>query len=284
MHLRGCSGGGIIAVKRGHAMKTIWNRTVVWRLAAAAVLAAAVLSGCADCQVETGTIEGTWAGVISDTYFCEGGSYTIELDIEGSTITVTGGTVTEGAFPLMGAGTTGTLTHQSGEAYTLTLEIEETAEGQLYVDPQIGYGLLFVHTYPSDEGAFVLGAMQKGALEELTFQDSDLVGDWEGVAVRVDAGLAVTSTTTSSATMYESAGVILDGTDGDGDFSGLITLDPFDPVFVGSVDWPPSTSYEAIGTLSFDKQVLAIAFLTSDCEYNLDLVLPDQKFALWVKQ
>ena len=45
----------------------------------------------------------------------------------------------------------------------------------------------------------------------------DLVGDWEGTSLRVDAGLGVTATSAGSATMYESAGVILDGSDGDDD-------------------------------------------------------------------
>jgi hypothetical protein len=218
--------------------------------------------------------------VVSDTYFCEGGSYTIELEIDGSAISITGGDTS-----LVGA--TGTLTLQAGEAYTVALDLATAGEGQLYIDPTATYALLIVH--PSDFGAdYVLGVLQKGSLGAISFVENDLVGTWEGVEFRVDAGLGVTSTSASSATITAAAGLNLEGTDGDGDFSGTLALSDgtvgvYDS-YAGSVDWPGPVSRYALGTLSADKQFFAVAFMTSLCEYELDLVLPDQKFAIWVRQ
>jgi len=261
-------------------MNSMWQKAVVWRLAGALLLAAGILTGCSDCSAvgPVPTMEGTWAGVVSDTYACEGGSYSLEIDISGSTITVTDGT----AFP---ADVTGTLTHQSGEAYTLTLDLGTTAVGQLYVDPQMQYGLLFVHTYPGVGYAYLVGILQKGTLGTNIYDEGDLVGDWEGVAARVNSSLEVTWTSTSTATVYESAGAILEGTDGDGDFSGILYLDDalLGTYGSGIISWP-LYDREALGALSLDKKALAIAFLTSDCEYSLDEVITDQTFTLWLKQ
>lgn len=263
-------------------MEKMHSNRSAWRLAAAVLIATAILTSCADCgfepEPEPPTMDGTWAGVVSDTYACEGGSYTLEIVISGSDITVTGGTV-------LLAGTTGTLTHQEGNAYTVMMDITEPAEGQLFVDAERNYGVFFLHLVPTAGYMYVVGVLQKGSLADVTYTEDDLVGEWAGAAAHVNADLEVTWTSTSSATMYESAGIILDGTDGDGDFAGLLYLD--DPLLgtyaSGPVDWP-AFSREALCALSLDKKALAVAFLTDACEYELDLVLPDQKFTLWLKQ
>jgi hypothetical protein len=277
--LRGVGTGGII-VARGDipVKKPVLNRSAL-RLAVAAVIATAILTACCDCGFEPTTMEGTWAGVVSDNYYCEGGSYPIEIDVSGSTITVTGGF----AFT---TGTTGTLTNQAGEAYTVMMDLAEAGEGQMFVDPGMNYAFFIVHGSDATYD-YLIGVLQKGTLASFTCEDSDLVGDWAGTSVRVNAGLGVTATSASSATMYESAGVVLDGTDGDGDFSGLVTVDPFATdagVYEGSADWPPSTSYGVRSWLSFDKNAMAVAFLNDTCHYTLADDLPAQKFAIWVKQ
>ena len=56
-----------------------------------AVLAGiAFLSTC--CNGPTpATLDGAWAGILNDTYYCEGGASTIELNISELTLTITGG-------------------------------------------------------------------------------------------------------------------------------------------------------------------------------------------------
>lgn len=260
-------------------MKTIAERGKVLRLAVAMVFGAMMLAGCSNCTLPPVTPDGTWSGVVSDTYFCEGDSYTIELDIAGSAISITDGTTWL-------VDTTGTLTLQAGEAYTVALDLEFGGEGQLYIDPTATYALLMVHT--SSSGAdYLLGVLQKGSLGAISFVENDLVGEWEGVEFRVDAGLQVTSTSTSSATVTTPEGLYLEGTDGDGDFAGPLALsDGTVGVYESSFDtvmWPLFARV-ALGTLSADKQFFAVAFMTNLCESNLDEVLPDQKFAIWVRQ
>jgi hypothetical protein len=247
-------------------MNAFAKRGKALRLAATMVLGALLLAGCSDCTLPPPTMEGTWSGVVSDTYFCEGVSSTIEIEITGTDILVTGGS----AFTV---GTTGTLANQAGEAYTVALDLATAGEGQLYVDPTMTYALLIVH--PSDFGAdYVLGVLQKGSLGAISFVENDLVGTWEGVEFRVDAGLGVTSTSASSATVSDPSGTLAlsDGTVG------------VYESFSGSVDWPGPVSRYALGTMSADKQFFAVAFMTSLCEYELNLVLPDQKFTVWVRQ
>ncbi len=261
-------------------MNAIVTRGKAIRLVVTMVLGALLLAGCSDCTVPSANPDGTWSGVVTDSYFCEGSSYTIQLDIDGSAISITDGDTSL-------VGTTGTLTRQANESYTVALDIALGGEGQLYIDPTATYGLLMVHC--SDFGAdYVVGVLQKGSLSAVSFVENDLVGDWEGVEFRVDAGLVVTSTSSSSATITAPEGLYLEGTDGDGDFSGTLALaDGTTGVYASwpspVIDWP-LFSRSPIGTLSADKQMFAVAFLTSVCEYNLDTVLPDQKFAIWVRQ
>lgn len=256
-------------------MKKIWHDRSAWRLAAAVVIGSAILTACSDCYIVP--MDGIWAGVVSDTYTSSGGSHTIEIEIDGSTITVTGGTI-------FATGTTGTLTRQSDDAYTVALDLAEAGEGQLYVDPQMCYALLFVHASDATYD-FLIGILQRVGLMSFTCTEDDLAGDWEGTEMRVDLDLAVTSTSTSAASMYAATGVMLSGTDGDGAFSGVVFLETADRGFYisGPVEWPEFTRY-ALCTLSFDKEALALGFLTSASEGSLGDVLPDQKFALWLKQ
>jgi hypothetical protein len=261
-------------------MNAIMTRGKALRLAVTMMIGAMILAGCSDCNLPPATPDGTWSGVVSDTYFCEGDSFTIELDIDGSALSVTDGTT-------FLVGTTGTLTQQENEAYTVALDLAGGGEGLLYIDPTATYGLILVHASAAGY-RYAIGVLQKGSLGPVSFAENDLVGEWEGVEFRVDAGLAVTSTAASSATVTAPEGLLLEGTDSDGDFSGTLALaDGTTGVYASwpspDVDWP-LFSRSPIGTLSADKQVFAVAFMTSLCEYGLDEVLPEQKFAVWVRQ
>jgi hypothetical protein len=259
-------------------MNAIVKRSKVLRLALAMVVGAMMLAGCSNCTLPPVTPDGTWSGVVSDSYR-EGASYTIEIDVDGSTVSVT-----DGDSSLVDA--TGTLTHQDGEAYTVALDLASGGEGQLFIDPTATYVMLVVHA--SNAGYdYLIGVLQKGSLGAISFVENDLVGDWAGTEFRVDAGLEVTSTSDSTASVTDPDGLYLAGTDGDGNFYGPFhLLDGTVGVYESSLDtvgWPLFSRY-ALGTMSVDKQIFAVAFLTGKYENTLDEVLPDQKFAIWVRQ
>lgn len=241
---------------------------------------------------ETATIEGTWAGVVNHTYYCESGPDTIQLDIAGATITITGGTT----FTI---DTTGTIAQQAGQAqaFNVTLDDGGDVSGQLFVDPAINYAVLVIYDGPvpgANEG--FVGVLQKGTLTGVTYQESDLVGNWEGIAVRVDANFEVTESSASSATITQPGGLILNGTDGDGSFSagdpGIILEAGLESAGIyvsgwgvaNQVVWPGPSNYDALYALSSDKTVLAVGFLTSVCDSSIFADLPSQKFAIWVRQ
>ena len=237
---------------------------------------------------DSGTIEGTWTGVVNHTYYCESESSEIQLDIAGSTITITGGTT----FTI---DTTGTITEQTGQAqaYAITLNDGGSVAGQLFVDPAKNYALLVIYDSPgSDQG--LVGVLQKGTLSGATYQESDLIGNWEGLAVRVDANFEVTESSDSSATITDPDGLQLNGTDGDGAFStaipGIELASGTAGIYVSRVGqgsqviWPGDDRYDAIYALSYDKTVLAVGFLRSLCDTIIFSDLPDQKFVIWIKQ
>jgi hypothetical protein len=261
---------------------------------AAAIGMILVLTGCT--KGETGTIEGTWAGVLLYTYYCEGGAETIQLDIEGSTITITGGTISDYPFS---PGTDGTIVQQTGQAqaYNVVLNQDGSILGQLFVDPTINFALLVLYQSPTVSRGFV-GILQKGELTSTTYDESDLLGDWAGVAVRVNNDLEVTESSESTATITAPDGLELNGTDGDGAFSALAQGIAIVPVYgsgagayvsgdtdigVNQVSWD-GDFYEALYALSYDKTILAVAFIKGLCNFTIFDDLPSQKFALWIKQ
>ena len=258
-----------------------------WGLTVTVFLSVVLLAGCVSEEDPEATIEGTWAGVVNHTYYCESEPSTIQLDITGTTITITGGDT----FTI---DTTGSVSQQTGQAYTVTLNDGGSVQGQLFVDPAKNYALLVIYSGPGADEGYV-GVLQKGTLTSATYQESDLVGNWAGVAVRVNANFEVTESSESSATITNGDGLALSGTDGDGSFSaatpGIVLESGYETAGIyvsgwgsaNQVDWP-GNSYDAIYVLSYDKTVLAVGFLTSVCTTNIFSDLPSQKFAIWIKQ
>jgi hypothetical protein len=270
-------------------MYYFWQRRSWAGLFAAAVLAVVALAGCPTAATSSGTVEGTWAGSLSSTYYCEGSPETIQFSITGTTVTITGGT----AFATE---TAGSITKQTEQAYTIELDIEGIVDGQLFIDTAKNYALLVIRSSAGGNYGFV-GVLQKGALSAFTCQQSDLLGTWAGVAARVDANFQVTNTSTSTATISDSEGLVLSGSDGDGTFGASAPAIILEPgyqtagIFVSGwssanqIGWPDlEASFDALYALSFDKKVLAVAFLTSVCSSSIFDNLPSQKFALWVRQ
>jgi hypothetical protein len=236
------------------------------------------------------TIEGTWVGVMNHTYYCEESPGTTQIDITGTTITITGGD-----FFTIDA--TGSITQQTDLSYTVTLNDNGDIQGQMFVDAGKNFALLVIYSSSGgDEG--IVGVLQKGTLTSVSYQESDLVGSWAGVAVRVNTSFEVTESSASSATITEPSGLALSGTDGDGSFSataaGIVLESGYEDTGIyvsgwggaNQVSWPGDELYDALYVLSYDKSVLAVAFLRSVCWANIfnEANLPDQKFALWIKQ
>ncbi|HUV08955.1 MAG TPA: hypothetical protein VMX75_14580, partial [Spirochaetia bacterium] len=189
-----------------------------------------------------------------------------------------------------------TIMQQTGQdqAYTVTLDNGGSVPAQLFVDPGKNYALFVIYEYPGADEGYV-GVLQKGTLTSATYQESDLVGNWAGVAVRVDANFEVTESSASTATITNPAGLQLSGTDGDGSFTAAapgIVLElglENDGIYVSGdgganqVDWSGDL-YDAIYALSYDKMVMAVGFLKGLCNSSIFSDLPTQKFAIFIKQ
>jgi hypothetical protein len=256
-----------------------------------AIVAVAVVTGCGP-AIE---IDGTWAGVINHSYYCESVPETIEIEIFEGTITITGGDVNGSAFP---EGLSGTITPRSEDEadgfFVITFEsAEDIYNGTLVMDSKAGYAAIVLDAGPydplSDYRYGYAGVLQVGALQTITYSESDLVGDWAGVAVRVDDTFNITSSSESTATITAPDALELTGEDGDGVFEAQSTVsyDEESPgVFTAyHVLWAPETYLNALMFMSYDKQYLAVALLESLCGYGYVFTnLPAQKFALWKRQ
>jgi len=270
------------------------TQTYKWLCLAVFVLfSAMMLASCVGEEDPEATIEGTWAGVMHHTYYCENEPSTIQLDITETTITITSGST-------FTTDIAGTITQQTGQvqAYNVTLNDGGSIQGQLFVDPTKNYALLVIYSGPSANVGYV-GVLQKGDLTSTTYQESDLEGNWAGVAVRVNANFEVTESSESSATITNPSGLALSGTDGDGSFSaaapGIALQSGYETLGIyvsedggtSQVDWSGDL-YDAIYFLSYDKMVLAVAFLSDSdgglCGFTIFNELPSQKFAIWLKQ
>jgi hypothetical protein len=241
-------------------------------------------------------IDGTWSGVVTRTYYCEAEPALVELSIADGSITVTGG----GALPVdLG----GTVTEQSPGRFTIAFDNDGEQPGLLVFDLQGQYA-----TFVSDDGPLggnrqgYVGLLQKESIQNVSYTETDLVGEWSGVAARVDDDYAITDSYDISAAITAPDGLALSGEDGDGEFSAeipAIVLEtdfeqtPYPGLYVSGggganqVIWPElgqTGAYNALYALSYDKEVLAVGFLTSLCSTDIFDDLPAQKFALLIRE
>lgn len=257
-----------------------------------------VMMGCSDSSDPNptpSTIEGTWSGVIQDTYYCEGSAVTFQIDISDSAISQTGGT-----FNWLG--TTGSITKASEQNYDITIDdgVGGVVTGRLYTDPSINYAVIAFFSGSSRQDGLV-GILQKGPLTDVSYQESDLVGNWQGTAVNVDADLTVTNSHNSSASISMGTVLSMTGMDGDGSFNAPLSTEPdfagiiLEPGYesygmyvsgwgaASQVQWG-ATNYDALYALSRDKTVLAAAFVRSVCSTTVFSDSPSPKLVLWKKQ
>jgi hypothetical protein len=266
-----------------------------WRtlfpVAGMVAIAAFAVAGCGPAI----DIDGTWSGVIYHSYYCEAVPQTIQIEIVEGTITITGGDADGSAFPEGISGPVAPLNEEEANGFfVITLESgEDIYNGTLVVDSKAGYAVILLDAGPydalSDYRYGYAGVLQLGALQTITYSEPDLVGEWAGVAVRVDDTFNITSSSQSTATVTSEEEILgLSGEDGDGAFvaEGTVSYDVDSPgIFTAfQVLWGEEDR-DMLAFMSFDKQYLAVAFLESLCGYgNVFTNLPAQKFALWKRQ
>lgn len=232
-------------------------------------------------------LEGTWAGVMVTNYLCEGIPASIELSISDGTLAITGGD--EYSFDIDDAGT---IRQTDGQSFAVEMNLDGGVPGQFYVDAEAGFAM-WANSSSSESGYGYVGLLQKGALEGHSYSETDAVGSWSGIAVRLDNSLAVTSSSTSMATIANTDGLEMSGSDGDGDFSASAAgLGLYDSDLgtwqsgdnsINKVTWSEETM-NALYVMSYDKTMLGIGFLTSLCSSSIFTNLANQKFALWERQ
>ena len=231
-------------------------------------------------------IDGTWSGVVTSSYYCEASYWTLQFVVDDLDVTVTGGS-------LLPDGTTGSLTEQSNGRYTVSFDYEGALPGVLIFDGDGQYAA-FVgeETFNSNEGQ--LAVLQKAELPDPppVKSETDIVADWSGIGVRVNENYGITESYESVATIASGDGLyISSGEDQDGTFStgqGDVVLADSSGIFASpsTVTWDTSDDYYALYALSYESDVLAVAFLTDLCNSpNFDAASrPNQKFALWFRQ
>lgn len=246
-------------------------------------------------------IDGTWSGVVTTTLIgteVPESPGTIEFSISGDEVQVTGGTAATTSFSGVSAGT---LTDQGGGLFAVAFENDGVQRGVFVFDAAGEYAAFVVDESSAPSDGYV-SVLQKADLQSASHTEDDLVGDWDGIAVRVDSEYTITDSSPSTATISDpdpqSQGVDLSGSDGDGTFTaeaqsyaGVRLYDAIGLYETGlsedSVDWSDDSSYWAIYALSYDTNVLAVAFLNSDIWGTGPGPmedLPAQKFALWQRQ
>jgi hypothetical protein len=270
-------------------MKTMISRSVRWFAVAVLAIALSALTGCFG-RID---IDGNWAGVIITTYECEGTPSTIQIEIAEGTITITGGTW--GYTDL-----TGTILPMDEDTpdgrFQVILDNEGAQYGAMFFDDEGEHAAFYVESGPYDEMSSYrhgyIAALQRGEIQTITYSEANLVGDWSGAAARVNATFDVIESSESSAAITNPDGLLLEGTDGDGSFSTDIPgiylypeYETFGIYLSDSVIWPDTEeTLEAMYIMSYDKQYVAAAFLTSLCSTSVFTAMEEQKFALWARQ
>lgn len=242
------------------------------------------------------TIDGTWSGVGSHTYYCESGPETVQFSLSGESIALSDGSATEYLFPV---NMPGTLVEQFPGRYAVIFDSDEPLAGLLIVDAGGSYAILVMDAPAFNEGnrnGFV-AVLRKAPLSAVTVNETDLVGEWSGVTVRVNASFEVTASSASSAVVSNPDGLELAGQDDEGPLVGGIALSTLiepssNPGIWESRSGNPAqvlwsdldVTRDAVYLMSADKSVVAVAFLTSLCDQSIFHDLPAQRFALWARE
>lgn len=237
-------------------------------------------------EISLATLQGAWTGHIHSSYVCESNAQAIELTVEGSTLTR--------------GGVTGEVEQQAGQAFTFALSQTadplQTYVGQLFLHRSGKYALYVELGFYQGEraGEIALAILQKAPSTPPETTEEDVLGDWQGTGLELGEGFAVVEQFPSRGIFRATEGVVVDGEDRDGAFSGLVQQEVYEEPEPAFLSWEALQGSNPIGILTLmsdDKQVLAVALLRELDENDgalCDLTDPYadmsvHKFALWTK-
>lgn len=236
------------------------------------------------------TLQGTWTGHVLSSYVCESSTQPIVLTVEGSALT-TGGDEVQAS---------GQIEQQEGQAFTFGLDSAldplQTYRGQFFLHPSGKYALYVVlGSYQGERaGEIALAIVQKSPAAAPETTEADVLGDWQGTGFELGADFGVVEQFPSRGTFISSEGLVINGEDRDGDLAGLVSQLSYeepDPAFASASVLQGPNELGFMGLISDDKQVLAVALLRDQDEFDSALCdLSDpyanmslHKFALWTK-
>lgn len=242
------------------------------------------------------SIEGTWSGVVAGTYLCEMDADTIELSLGEDTVTVSGGTVTEGMYPSISPDSSGSIEAIGDGEFVLSIDDGGELQGRIIVDPEAGHAVLILDRDPATAGSQggYIGVLQLEALTAMNATSSDLVGTWSGTGVSVNNSYELLESVSTEITITEPDGLALTGTYGSssisagaGDLSVLYdnpATGLYRATATPGIVFDGTTAYGAAFAMSYDEQWLAAGFLSDDCDTDLFAQLQNQKIALYERQ
>ena len=263
-------------------------------LAAAAI--AAVVLPLGACfpgpAIEGMSIEGTWSGAVAGSYLCEMDAASIELTFEEDTVAVTGGSVTEGAYPSIAPGSSGSYEQSDDGRFVFSVDDGGELKGSIVVDPEAGHAVLILDGNPPSDGnqGGYIGVLQLGSLQSVSTTESDIVGTWSGTGVAVNGAYDLIETVNTEMTISEPEGLALAGNYGSSSISitagDLEVYNSETGIFKtrGNDVTLGVSTYPSVFALSYDEQWLAAGFFTEGCSTDLFAQLQDQKFALYERQ
>lgn len=252
--------------------------------------------GVANAELSLASLEGNWYGHLLSSYVCESNVQNIALNIEGGAVTST--------WPPSGNQTTGLIQQAGAQDFTFELLVDYPEDGespssdqhyrgQLYVHPSAQYAIFVALAYTPEgvAGWLDIAILQKGQApgEPTGPGGADLAGDWQGNGLELNEELGVVQEFPSRGSFIWGDGVLMDGTDRDGGFSGSLT-DQQQGQWLSSYVPQGDTSFGLITLMSDDKRVLALAFLRRQgedssalCDTGLTSDMSLHKFGLWTK-
>ncbi len=242
--------------------------------------------------IEGTSIEGTWSGAVAGSYLCEMDAESIELTFEEDTVVVTGGSVTEGAYPSIAPGSSGTYEQNDDGRFVFSVDDGGELKGSIIVDPEAGHAVLILDGNPPSDGnqGGYIGVLQLGSLQSISTTESDIVGTWSGTGVAVNGAYDLIESVDTEMTISEPEGLALTGNYGSSSVSiaagDLAVYSSETGIFrtTGAGVTLGASTYPSVFALSYDEQWLAAGFFTEGCSTDLFDQLQDQKFALYERQ
>lgn len=256
---------------------------------------AAGTAGGAPSSLTLADLAGDWSGTLQSTYVCESSPQPLSVVIEDASVTTS-------PWP-NGVGSTGTIEQKEGGSFELTFEVAATeflpagtSHAQLFVEPTAHYALLVTQELDSNNGYSYgnVALLERDALSDVEFTDTDLVGKWAGVGVRLDTDFAATESFDSVATFtFDSEQTLtVEGEDVVGAYSGPNVRYESAGLWSNNQLTQADSVHGGIFLMSSDKRVIATALLKDLvpedgngplCDLRVFTDLAPHQFALWTK-